>query len=1264
MRRVIALTCLGTAVLTAGVCGAQERLGGRVFMADLSFDDGQWKFVAQGSFTGRLDRRGVYTMSHPSAPAQEGDSGTLWRMVKLAGRRPEATVLRFYRTDDYVGTKKQAVYYRDRAAKYVEDYREGVRFKQVLINDRVVWQEDVLGRNGTTPGSRFVDLEISEILQEAREFKLALRVRDAQDTEAPFATDVFWARVQLISGYAEHPPAITFPPLPERQPQFRPVADPPPQSGEVRLRLHNLSRARQEAAVLRVGLPFPEGAVTKGREIAVVDAGGRPSAVQVEPLCRWPDGSVRWAVVDFRSTVESEGGRCRLRYGQETAPVSAGEDVSVAEGDALVLETRELKLTIPKATAGGVGPVLRAGAPLVTGPLRWTAVVQGADGKAAEFEAGPPELVKVLRRGPLRATVLLKGWYYAGEQRGPLRYDLRVEGYGGEPYVRLYHTLTHESTEGKVAVRRLSVFVPTNQGKMVTFGTEKGHPSAEVVLPARLEQLSAGEWRLVSAEQAVEQGKRARGWVAGRGDSGVIAAGVRHFWEMYPKATEATPEGLRVDLWAGEEPFWCAQGEAITHELMLWLGGAEESWEAVAQAFAAFERPVVVTAPAEWHAGIEAWGPIMPRDPVRYPAYEAQADELASSRLVERERSGWYGMENFGDTQFKWGWGEALTYWSNTEYDHAHALFLQHLRAEDPEAFELGEQAARHYMDVDLIHYSAKHPDWVGAPHHHSETHTGDPPSVSHSWLEGMVDYWLLTGDDRAGEMAELAGKYFARVANRSTYGGGERNAGWNLIGLMGLYRVTRDEALLQAARKKVREVLSYQDPIRGVSSRPIFEQTAYEGGCVFMTGVLMRGLVMYYEETGDESVGWAIARFCDWIDTEMTAAPGRYYYKQSPQERHGGGPNLLVLDGVAFAYNFTGSADHRRMALDTYEQGAGSAGLSNMRDLPHALALLTTALPAMRVAARGPVLGVCRAGKTVDFQVTLTRLAHRALRARIVVTDAGGKTVAEQEVLVPLADTEKTVVLSVPLAHQGRNEYEVAVQVRGEKPMRRRVAAVGVPREPRILLFGKKDGLTARALRAAGLASDRRDAAEYARTDLSGYDVVLFGMDEDRSVLNERPQALLEWVKQGGSFVGFRYQGGEEKWLPWPMSKDRAFGLGRVLVPEAEVFHALHDLGAAELASVHGGSIYSAFYDLGEKWRPLVLAGKQQAWDKKPARGRGEHYGLVEADYGWGKIVLCQMIPAYAWLRDEAGKADSPGRRLFENLVAYASEAALKNRQ
>ena len=64
------------------------------------------------------------------------------------------------------------------------------------------------------------------------------------------------------------------------------------------------------------GVPFPKGVLGSERQLRLLDGQGREAPLQVETLARWPDGSVKWALLDFQAPA---GGQYSLEYGAGVA---------------------------------------------------------------------------------------------------------------------------------------------------------------------------------------------------------------------------------------------------------------------------------------------------------------------------------------------------------------------------------------------------------------------------------------------------------------------------------------------------------------------------------------------------------------------------------------------------------------------------------------------------------------------------------------------------------------------------------------------------------------------------------------------------------------------------------------------------------------------------------------------------------------------------------------------------------------------------------
>src|SRR5207237_185950 len=96
--------------------------------------------------------------------------------------------------------------------------------------------------------------------------------------------------------------------------------------------------------------------------------------------------------------------------------------------------------------------------------------------------------------------------------------------------------------------------------------------------------------------------------------------------------------------------------------------------------------------------------------------------------------------------------------WGNLEYDLSQVLGLAWAATGSRLFLEALVPAARHYRDVDVIHHAPGHPQWVGLNHPHTALHFtfGKPAYVDlgHTWTEGLLTYYRLTGETRALEAA------------------------------------------------------------------------------------------------------------------------------------------------------------------------------------------------------------------------------------------------------------------------------------------------------------------------------------------------------------------------------------------------------------------------------------------------------------------------------------------------------------------------------
>ncbi len=738
------------------------------------------------------------------------------------------------------------------------------------------------------------------------------------------------------------------------------------------------------------GLPFPRGCSGNGSNVRLLDASGDAVPCQVRVTCRWPDGSVRWVLLDFQADLEPGAGAAyTMEYGSEVRRKPAPEGIDITRGNGTItvntgaVQVRfdphgsGLMTEIALCDEGGkLTPITRADAPLVV-------ELVGEDGKTHTTLSAPDEVL-VEEAGPLRATVLLKGQHKNDHGEALFAYEIRAHFYAGKPYFRLFYTWGNdwsESTFYNLDSIVLHIPIAPDAREYVITGDE---PRS-----ARLgdgESLGLGQYFSTSFEwqengRAAGEGRRALGCVDLSDGTLGLAVATRDFWQHYPKSVEVAPGEIRIGIcpplrenlyadcsdldeiklyyYLKGSKYKLKEGVSKRHELLLHPHRGDAAQDSVRLAAVLNDPPLAFATP-DWYCDSEAFGEVLSTTSGSFPTYDRSVLEATRGYLAQREERQEYGMLNFGD----W-WGERRVNWGNIEYDTQHAFLLHWIRSGERELFFPGEQACRHNMDVDMVRYSSD-PSRVGAVYVHCMGHTGDyftrpyegsgiprgGISVSHTWTEGYLDYYFLTGDRRALEAAMLvADHYNGAYMNDYDFQGGIRSAGWHVMLLAAVYGATLDPYYRNAMQIIMERVFERQDPDTGGWERQMVPGHCHclprhRGNAGFMLGVLFSSMRRYHWITGDERVPDSLVRGCRYvIDTMWEEEEKRFRYTSCPNSP----PRIefRLLEAMVYAALVSGDPEILRIATTTFSAGAGEIssggkGISgSIRFTPHTLYLL-----------------------------------------------------------------------------------------------------------------------------------------------------------------------------------------------------------------------------------------------------------------------------------------------------------------------------------
>jgi PcRGLX-like N-terminal RIFT barrel domain len=640
----------------------------------------------------------------------------------------------------------------------------------------------------------------------------------------------------------------------------------PPTPLAVPLVLDETGGVARQAFPASASVPFPRGRLTRPDMLWLAAPDRHAAAFQSRTLERWPDGSVRWLLVDFLADVPSRGHATYTLHDSKPAGEARGPRLQLETHDgARLVDAGALHVRVASAADAPlaeltVGPsTVRLGVPTLT--------VDGVKGGAPTNRK-----VAVESDGAVRTELLVTGRYPQG-----IDYETRIAVFAGQPFVRVQETVINRADAHYAPLRSLALPLigPFTRGAVGIDGQTR---ALEHLEPAHeLLQIDAVPVNLDGARA----GRHGDGWARASGDDVTATVAMPTFWQEYPKAFRWGPKRLELDLFAGTEaPVQFGTGAAKTHEL--WIAVESGRARKADELAAAVAAPLVALPPSDWivasHAlpqSLSGKAPtargFLARLATAYAGYrERQRTERwddgpptsCATRATEHPRVGLYGALNFGDWQFP-GYRDQVRgcdAWGNLEYDLPQVLGLAWAATGARPFFDGLVASARHYRDVDIIHHMPEHPDWVGMNHPHKMLHfareASETVDLGHTWSEGLITHYCLTGEVRSLEAARGIANVLVNKVGRAK---NPRQFGWPMLALAAVYDATNDRRYRDAA-------LEY-----ALAGMQAFEPTPASGD--WKMGILADGIAATHAATGDDRLRRWLVSYAD----EYSSAPGRW---------------------------------------------------------------------------------------------------------------------------------------------------------------------------------------------------------------------------------------------------------------------------------------------------------------------------------------------------------------------------------------------------
>lgn len=408
--------------------------------------------------------------------------------------------------------------------------------------------------------------------------------------------------------------------------------------------------------------------------------------------------------------------------------------------------------------------------------------------------------------------------------------------------------------------------------------------------------------------------------------NGGVCATIFQAQQNYPKAVRADSEGVSVMLVPeGVGEVVMESGMSREQKFLLHFHNAAETLEELDNRSLIYQMPDRPYVQPEVH-----------RDSGCYPdifteQYFEEAEQALIAKADGHARA--YGMLNFGDapdmnytTQGRGG-GDLV--WCNNEYDFPHACALLYVRNGTRRFLDYNIAAASHWMDVDVCHFS-DNPLFLGGQWEHTNGHcrgnvrTRESLMVcSHQWVEGLLDYYHFTGDERGLETALGIGENVLRLLETPMYAQiGEVNAretGWALRSLTALYVETNDKKWLAKADKIIQDFKVWGEQYGGDWLAPYTDNTVVRVG--FMISVAVGSLMRYYRVFPSEELKKMMVNAVDdLIENCYMERTGLFYYKELPSLNRLG-INTLLLESLVIAYELTGDAEYLKYGKQTFKK-------------------------------------------------------------------------------------------------------------------------------------------------------------------------------------------------------------------------------------------------------------------------------------------------------------------------------------------------------
>ena len=629
-------------------------------------------------------------------------------------------------------------------------------------------------------------------------------------------------------------------------------------------------------------------------ELALLNGSGQDVRAQWGVLSTWKDGSARFALMDYAAghlpPRTSVALKLTKRDGAK-APSQAPDRAAIRVQDdskTLTVDTGRLKWVFSKQRYSFAEEIHFNGREWVMGQES-DLVVHDVNGQIFRASQGPYR-ISLEHKGMYRVVVLIEG-DYRNPQGKFMDYKVRLHFTAGGSQVLMSHTIRnrHDGREGR-DVKRSGLIGGLNLDgantiRRVVHG-QRGLNTVQAVIdvPENVDLDTTDYQTQIRNHQSLRENPKDVCYsVAHKVDMAHYGAcaplidlvepgvGGLLFKFAMPEPDKEGPMHLSCDRNRFEIDFYPAEPK-LTHGTKDWgpmhlnegmgktrdvlfnfhddsLGGRDRVYES-----ANLSYPGVVGVQRDVYRQAKAGDVHLTLPPQRnkYPMLESKIDTLLSAQQSYDwpHTNGW---RDYGDEVGARGRAPefGVVQYINNEEDYLHALMLDAWRNGQP--FR-GVAQARHLMDIDYIDYSSD-PARDGADCAHSVDHTGGEAYPSHQWCQGLLYYYLATGDEEALRISKRIGDnliWWCTGPRSDSLHYSGRESAWPLLSLAALYDVTHEDKYRDGGMVIINDLLRSEREHGHLAWEYPPGSGIYSG---YMSLMVFNGIWDMWQATGDQSI-------------------------------------------------------------------------------------------------------------------------------------------------------------------------------------------------------------------------------------------------------------------------------------------------------------------------------------------------------------------------------------------------------------------------